>query len=270
MPNLQTRKGEQGFTLVELAIVMIIIGILIGGVLKGQELVNNARVSQAITSLKSVDTAMLTFQDSYGSLPGDLVNAGARLPNCAAAQCNTAIATQGNGVIDGSPIAALATVSAAEGGLAFQQLSAAGLLGNITSSNTVSAQSTLSFDIGGGSNISGLRVGRVAAPATTFNTVATANAATLGGVRGGTYQLLADPTHVGDYTSTAGLSLAPSGAARIDTKLDDGLPNTGNIIAIGAASATACAAGADTAAANNVYNSALTAPLCGLLIRILQ
>ena len=39
-----SRPSEQGFTLVELAIVMVIIGLLIGGILKGQELINNAKI----------------------------------------------------------------------------------------------------------------------------------------------------------------------------------------------------------------------------------
>ncbi len=73
---------KNGFTLVELSIVMIIIGLLIGGILKGQELIQNARVGALISQVKSYSAATLTFQDSYGSLPGDIVSATTLIPDC--------------------------------------------------------------------------------------------------------------------------------------------------------------------------------------------
>lgn len=75
-------KKENGFTLVELAIVLMIIGLLIGGVLRGQELVKNARVSALIKQVTSYDAAINTFLDSYGAYPGDMSKARARLPGC--------------------------------------------------------------------------------------------------------------------------------------------------------------------------------------------
>ncbi len=91
--------NEKGFTLVELAIVMIIIGLLLGGVLKGQELIENARVSTAISQMKAFQTAMLSFKDSYGGLPGDMRNADTRLQGCAAGNTNFCVAGNGNGII---------------------------------------------------------------------------------------------------------------------------------------------------------------------------
>ncbi|MCB9991587.1 MAG: prepilin-type N-terminal cleavage/methylation domain-containing protein [Rhodospirillales bacterium] len=72
-------KRQAGFTLVELAVVMIIIGLLIGGVLKGQELIANAQITGTASAVKSIDAATTTFRDTYAALPGI---SPTRLPVC--------------------------------------------------------------------------------------------------------------------------------------------------------------------------------------------
>jgi prepilin-type N-terminal cleavage/methylation domain-containing protein len=74
-----TRKG---FTLVELAIVITIIGLLIGGILKGQEMIRNARVTATIAQVQSYLAATETFRDRFDNLPGDMPAARARLSGC--------------------------------------------------------------------------------------------------------------------------------------------------------------------------------------------
>ncbi len=73
---------KNGFTLVELAIVMTIIGLLIGGILKAQSMVENAKITRTINTVESFKVAIISFRDKYGGIPGDMVNATTRLPNC--------------------------------------------------------------------------------------------------------------------------------------------------------------------------------------------
>ncbi|MGH8677661.1 MAG: prepilin-type N-terminal cleavage/methylation domain-containing protein [Burkholderiales bacterium] len=66
---------QQGFTLIEIAIVLVIIGLLLGGVLKGQELITSARVRNLISLQDGVKAAFFGFQDRFRSLPGDYTQA---------------------------------------------------------------------------------------------------------------------------------------------------------------------------------------------------
>ena len=66
MPNRQA-----GFTLVEIAIVLVIIGLLLGGVLKGQELINSAKVKNLAQDFRSTATMVYAYQDRFRALPGD-------------------------------------------------------------------------------------------------------------------------------------------------------------------------------------------------------
>ncbi len=64
-------KHQKGFTLVEIAIVLVIIGLLLGGVLKGQELINSAKVKNLANDFRSVPTFVYAYQDKFRALPGD-------------------------------------------------------------------------------------------------------------------------------------------------------------------------------------------------------
>ena len=69
------KRAKQGVTLVEIAIVLVIIGLLLGGILKGQELINNAKVKNMIGYQESLRGAWYAFIDRYEAIPGDWTRA---------------------------------------------------------------------------------------------------------------------------------------------------------------------------------------------------
>lgn len=71
---------QKGFTLIEIAIVLVIIGLLLGGVLKGQELINTARVRALNNTVDGITAAWFSFQDRYRAFPGDYTQASVNLP----------------------------------------------------------------------------------------------------------------------------------------------------------------------------------------------
>jgi len=64
-------RNQKGFTLVELAIVLVIIGIILGAVLKGQELINNAKIKRLYNQQREIMAALYTYYDRYSYFPGD-------------------------------------------------------------------------------------------------------------------------------------------------------------------------------------------------------
>jgi prepilin-type N-terminal cleavage/methylation domain-containing protein len=89
---------QTGFTLIELAIVLVIIGLLLGGVLRGQELINSAKVKNMANDFKNTQVYIYGYQDKYKALPGDDKNVNAHNGGTPA----TPAGSLGNGLIDGT------------------------------------------------------------------------------------------------------------------------------------------------------------------------
>jgi len=88
------KRTQAGFTLIELAIVLVIIGLLLGGVLKGQELINSAKVKNMANDFRNIQVYVYSYQDKFKALPGD---------DKAAIQHVTATKNgDGDGVIEGA------------------------------------------------------------------------------------------------------------------------------------------------------------------------
>jgi prepilin-type N-terminal cleavage/methylation domain-containing protein len=100
MRKQQSRKQQAGFTLVEIAIVLVIIGLLLGGILKGQELINSAKVKNLANDFRVTPTYIYAYQDKFKALPGD--DAAVVTHVTGATLATTPAASQGNGVINGN------------------------------------------------------------------------------------------------------------------------------------------------------------------------
>jgi prepilin-type N-terminal cleavage/methylation domain-containing protein len=94
-------KKQAGFTLIELAIVLVIIGLLLGGVLRGQELINSARVKSLTRDFQNTQVYLYGYQDRFRAIPGDDGIAGTHMPGPPPAT-NPPGANANNGQIDGA------------------------------------------------------------------------------------------------------------------------------------------------------------------------
>ncbi len=189
-------RKQQGFTLVEIAIVLVIIGLLLGGVLKGQELINSAKVKNFATDFRNIPLFIYGYQDKFRALPGDDGQAPAHVTGANPAS-TPAGSVLSNGVIEGDWDSAVVTD---ESFLFWQHVRLAGLAAGPTA---VADTNYAPRNADGG--IIGIASNNNAAPY-------------IAGMRG-TY-LVCSRGILGKY------------ARQLDTTMDDGCPNTGSLRAI--------------------------------------
>ncbi|MEQ1532863.1 MAG: prepilin-type N-terminal cleavage/methylation domain-containing protein [Sideroxydans sp.] len=126
------KRNQSGFTLIEIAIVLVIIGLLLGGVMKGQELINSAKVKNFGMDFKNIPIYIYGYQDKFRALPGDDLAAASHVTSDGITIPNG----NGNGVMAGN----WDTVTAADETVLFwQHVRLAGLA---TGSTTIPATLT--------------------------------------------------------------------------------------------------------------------------------
>lgn len=204
MPHPHFARRQSGFTLIEIAIVLVIIGLLLGGILKGQELINSARVKNLAADFRNVPVFIYGYQDKYKALPGDDSAASTHMNGATNA---TTGGTTGNGIIEG---AWNSTTDTEESYLFWQHVRLAGLAPGSTDITQPSVYLP--------TNAVGGRIGiQSAKPFTTMNS--------------GTY-----------FICSAGIS--GQFAKQLDSQMDDGVTNTGSMQAGATADGTKAADGA--------------------------
>lgn len=259
----------RGFSLVELSIVLVILGLLVGGVLSGQALIRAAELRKITTANDKFRAAIFTFRDKYFALPSDMTNAtafwgvkvvAAGCPNNTGAAVNAADGTCDG---DGDGIIYSASSTSSEYNRPWEQLSLAGL---IEGAYRYSATSTLTETQATGVEFPAIGVGRGGA-----------RLAYIGPGGGGATNIHGSTGHFirfGSEGITSGLIggiIRPDEAFNIDTKIDDGRPGTGTFLAhydpnLLPVVSTRCVTSFNSPNAN--YNMTFTNNGCSLFFRV--
>jgi hypothetical protein len=258
--------------------VLTIIGLLIGGTLKGQNLMQNARVTSTVTQVKAIETATTVFRDTYDALPGDMIEGDIRIPKCNIA-CFNAAPGAGDGAVGdyswnltASKSASLNPAGAALSGnpanagetvLFWVELANAGLVTGVNADGINNKPpafggSLLAAKIGGGfwvgnSDANQAGLGNLPVTLAVYDVIGTI--------------LALVPSSSANISATAGAQvLTVSIAAQMDRKIDDGLPGFGLVQAYGVSSS--CYNTTLPAPDTGIYMENVKAKNCGLYFQI--
>ena len=219
-------SGQRGFTLIEMSIVLVIIGLIVGGILKGQEIIESARQKNFASLTDQLKAGQNTFEDRYRALPGDYAESVTRInANVPNGDSDGYVSTAGG------PYASLSAMIAVNGAAAdeemnyFNSLVAAGLFGG----GQVVAGTTAVTTFSGGATASPLppgpwpNSGLTVTHGTHEGSSAVTGSASLTAIW---YRLTLFTTATIAATDAP---LTASQAFFFDQKFDDGLPSTGRI-----------------------------------------
>lgn len=257
--------NNRAFSLVELSIVLVILGLLTGGVLTGQSLIRASELRSVTTDYQRYIAAVQAFRDKYFAIPGDMSNAtsfwGKDNTNCTTHTGTAATPGTCNGNGNGQLATATAVSTTGEMFRFWQQLALAGLVEGSYTGQAGAAGTGYEALIG--TNVPRSKISNAGWTAYWY----------IGPYAGDTFLYALDygqplafgATVVGNATINP--ALKPEEAWNIDTKMDDGKPARGNVIA--AWWNNACAAADDGTHANNdlvaSYKLTDTTQQCALL-----
>lgn len=219
---MEKRNQEKGFTLVELAIVLVIIGLIIGGVLVGQDLIKAAEIRTVITDVEKFNAGSTTFRNKYNGYPGDLLDA--RAENFGLESTNadgTDGRGDGDGILEHGPVAGNKTGAGGENTLFWVHLSSAGMIPFQLATADGSLAVAAATDV----------LVTDYLPITRLRDSADFHAY---GANGRNYFYITAATAITVTTGalTEGPSMSPQEAESVDAKMDDGVPLTGIIRAM--------------------------------------
>lgn len=263
-------KRQKGFTLIELSIVLVIIGLIVGGVLVGQDLIKAAELRATIGQLEKYNAAVNTFRGKFGGIPGDLQSAQASAFGLFNFTGTGIGMGDGNGLIEASSGTNGSTLPVGETLAFWRHLSDANLIDGAFGSSGASAISASAGTVGTVTNVAQslppAKLGR-------GNYVAVysengSNDYEINGITG-----IASSNY-----SANNPQMTPQEAYNVDAKLDDGMPMSGNVRATGSAvsgalnkvgsgvstGATGCALGTTT---TDNYTRTNASPACGMRFR---
>ena len=261
---MKNNKKTFGFTLVEMSIVLVVIGLLTGGIMAGKSLIRTAEIKSVTNDVGKYQDAVRIFSDKYASLPGDMPDAISvwGFVHATPATCETTVGTgtatcNGNG--DGAILHGAGGTFYSETFRAWQQLANAGLI-----------EGSYTGVTGSGGVVHGV-------PGTNIP------AGKINGSGAAFYDHGGDPYSDVNWLSAyyqtmmiygsksttglpAGVIFKPSEMVSIDSKMDDGKPYTGRLMVFTSGMNAGCTT-ANTAAADYLLsNDAVTCTL--ILLRV--
>jgi prepilin-type N-terminal cleavage/methylation domain-containing protein len=247
-----TYTRMRGFTLLELSIVLMIIGVLIGGIMFGQSMITASRLQTVLTDADSYITATNNFKQQYQALPGDMASATSLWgtdSSCPSSNGTTATCNgNGNGEIGET------TTQAFESFRFWQQLYDAKLF---TASLKPVAGSGGTYDSDPATNVPAGSLSGSGFSVIWWGTVASGDASRFAGAYGNV--LLFGLNNSGGLTQKQ--VMTPDQAASLDAKIDDGVPSTGKVRSYNSSASfnTNCTT------SGGVYNVSNTSIACALI-----
>lgn len=230
-------EAQAGFTLIELSIVLVIIGLIVGGILIGQDMIKSAELRATVTQLERYSAAVNTFRSKYNGLPGDLANYS-NFNFQATGRTGGAGLGDGNALLQSCDPAANPGYFCGENKMFWSDLATANMIAeSTTGAATAAAAAVTAANLP--TQMPLAKMGK-----STFITVASTT--------GLNYYLISGLTAVAaSGAPTLSDTITPQEAFQIDTKMDDGIPNRGIVVAatdvanLDAGAATGALAAAD-------------------------
>jgi prepilin-type N-terminal cleavage/methylation domain-containing protein len=250
----------RGFSLVELSIVLVILGLLAGGVVAGQSLIRAAELRGVAVEFASFVAGTSTFRDKYLALPGDMANAtdfwGKDNTNCSSHAGISAVRGTCNGDGDGRLTSAAANGASGEAFQYWKQLALAGIipgsytgLAGVPSSGPVIGQLAVPGD-----NVPRSKLGSTVGWSAIFFNLVSGNGSYFDYPAANRYLFGVRDNDEFSYAH----AVKPEDLLSIDTKLDDGRPALGRVMAIHWAQCTTAASSADRTAEYRVNVSSVS------------